>query len=60
MGVIYYKCPDCGCWRKEGKPVMLTGEGEDRIMTHIKTVGATINRTDWRCPKCKINTTKEA
>ena len=54
MGVIYYKCPGCGCWRKEGKPIMLMPKGEKRLMEHIEKVGATVNTIDWKCPKCKV------
>ena len=33
---------------------MLTKDGERKLMEHIERVGATVNRTDWRCPKCKV------
>jgi len=33
---------------------MLTKEGEQRLLTHIETVGGSVNKTDWTCPICKV------
>lgn len=59
IGAIYYKCPDCGCWRKFGEPTTLNEQGEARILKHVRENGAIIDDKSWKCPRCRVKINKK-